>query len=330
MKQFFLTKRLFWGIIFCMKFKDSWGVSLTVAAIVSALGVCSYVTPGAASDRPVVSSPVSEYRVVPLEYRTDTVIVNDENFNNVLRHAAAGLFLPGENKIVMNYFKAGSEQDKIRYFCEANNRVAQLTLRHEKEHARKAHLIQIGRNQASPLTRGEVVIVNEIVAPAAEIIEAIDYHYKTGKAFPVSRQQQRLADEKISALPSTMNYVIPVDFSNQAVADIVLECALDHFKSSFNRGFYHSTVARAVKKRQRLCKTINSACTTVEPGIFVPDASLWAPVWSFETLRGPVNLWTSASPEMRKKVMQDIKNMVLSVVQKAGQSILKTKNEKTA
>lgn len=311
-----------------MKFKDSWGVSLTVAAIVSALGVCSYVTPGVASDRPVVSSPVSEYRVVPLEYHTDTVVVNDENFNEILRSAAAGAFLPGENKIVMKYFKADSEQDRVRYFCEGNNRLAQLILRHEKEHARKARLVQIGRQQASPLVRGEVAIVNEIVAPASEIIEAIDYHYKTGKAFPVSKH--RMADEKISALPSTMNYVVPVDFSNQAVADIVLECALDQFKSAFNRGFYHSTIAKAVKKRQRLCKTINSTCTTIEAGVFIPDASLWAPVWSFETLRGPVNLWMAASPEMRKKVMQDVKSMVLSVAQNAGYGILKMESEKTA
>ncbi len=310
-----------------MKFKKIHSLSAALAVTISALGVGTYVANSAPTVEPapkrIVRVPAKqEYRIDTLKYRVDTIRVTDENYAHVLRRVPAGLFLPDKNTVSVTYFKPESQSKKVKNFCERNNQAMQLTARHEKEHARKMRFTHLERYRSSPFVRGEIALVNEIMAPAAEIIEAIDYHYQTGKVFSSAKPQPRQADAAISALPSTMNYVVPVDFNNQAVADIVLEYALAQFKRFFNAGWYRSTVANAVKEKGRHVYPMNNTCLTVEPGIFMPDMGFWDPMWSFESLRGPVNLWRSASPAMRKKLMHEIETMTTQAIRESGQILL--------
>lgn len=316
-----------------MKFKKLHSLSAALAVTISALGVGTYVANGmpAAETAPkrIVRTPAKqEYRIDTLKYRVDTIPVTDENYAHVAGKSAAGLFIPQTNTVVVNYFKPESQSKKVQNFCEWNNQAMQLTARHEKEHARKMRFTHLERHRSSPFVRGEIALVNEIMAPAAEIIEAIDYHYKTGKVFPSAKSQPRQADAAISALPSTMNYIVPVDFNNPAVADIVLEYALAQFKRFFNAGWYHSTVANAAKKNARLVCPMNNTCLTVGPGVFMPNVGFWDPMWSFESLRGPVNLWRSASPTMRKKLMHEIETMTAQAIRETGQVWLCTQKAK--
>lgn len=317
-----------------MKFKKIHSLSAALAVTISALGVGTYVANGMptaeTAPKRIVRTPAKqEYRIEPLKYRIDTIPVTDENYAHVVNRVPAGLFLPDKNTVTVSYFKPESQSEKVQNFCNWNNRAMQLTARHEKEHARKMRFTHLERHRSSPFVRGEIALVNEIMAPAAEIIEAIDYHYKTGEVFPSAKSQPRQADAAISALPSTMNYMFPVDFNNPAVADIVLEYALAQFKRFFNAGWYHSSVANAAKNKARLALPMNNTCLTVEAGIFMPDAGFWDPMWSFESLRGPVNLWRSASPAMRKKLMREIETMTAQAIRESGQILMCVQKTKT-
>ncbi|MDR0726475.1 MAG: hypothetical protein LBF37_00245 [Rickettsiales bacterium] len=87
--------------------------------------------------------------------------------------------------------------------------------------------------------------MNEIMAPAGEIIEALDYHADFGIPFPSAPAQIRSADAAISQFIKENNMTWPADFNNQQIADITIKYALEKFLNAYNTGTYKWTIRNA-------------------------------------------------------------------------------------
>ncbi len=239
-----------------------------------------------------------------IKYVFDTLIVTDENFNNN-KIEAAGIFWPYQNKISVRHFKTNSKNKNLVKYCDGQNSLMPLNLRHEQEHARKAHLTK-QTLKYTPHTRARIAAINEIVAPCAEIIEAADYPHKHNTQIPAHKLFTKHATEMINKI----NPGAAVDFNNQTVADIVLMCALNEFVKKTKQGLYVATIRREFNKTYEPKYTPNKECDLLNATLFVPDINLWGPLWDFHTARGPVNLWRAASPETKQNFIQTIDKII--------------------
>ncbi len=263
-----------------------------------------------------------------LVYITDTLNVNAENFEHLRKTAAAGLFTPSKNQITIFYFDTNETDPRIRNYCENNNRMIPLTRRHETEHARKAALTKLTLLQ-TPETRGKIAASNEIIAPAAEIIEALDWHHTHGRAFPATKKFIRDADRNIVAIMDSLNLSWPVDFNNQAIADAVITHALERFSSEFNRGQYLTTVRRAIQEVPNTKYTPNKSCDISQFFLFAPYYGDWGPLWEFDSFRGNVNIWNAASENKKKELQIALDKFVERASQHTGTKTPFLQNSKT-
>lgn len=238
----------------------------------------------------------------------------------------AGVFMPTSHKIKINYFTTSSTDPRVKRFCTQNNAQMRLILRHEKEHARKANLTKNTWFYA-PITRGAVAVQNEIVAPAAEIIEALDARYETGKPFPTNRSFIALADKRIVQYATEHNLEWPLDFNNQKIADIIIECATERFTKELKRGMYKQTILSAIKECHVPINYItNNMCDKNNHFMFNPSINAWGPMWQFDSKRCPVNIWNAASQQQKNKLITTVDSIVLSI---AGQNKIFLNNTKT-
>lgn len=289
-----LDKMLFLAYYTSMKKKYLYSLLTTYMATLGALSSCKH--PGT-SDEKTSQKPAKTY---VYKTRIDTVNVTDENFEHTKAKIPGGLFSSSTNTVILKYFQTKSENPHIVKFCKLNNSLHRLILRHEVEHARKRYLIS-NATLFSCFSRAQVAVANEIVAPAAEIIEAIDYHASTGKRLPQKRFISH-ADHAISKIPgiSMPGYI---NFNYQPVADAVITYALEGFLDAFSRGYYKSTINKAYNKKTNL--TIN----TPVPYMFFsfnPDWGQWDPIWEFESNAGSCNPYRNASWAVRQKLMRAI------------------------
>ncbi|MDE6477947.1 MAG: hypothetical protein K2L94_01720, partial [Alphaproteobacteria bacterium] len=103
----------------------------------------------------------------------DTVYVTNENLDTVRFTGAAGQFNCVNNTVHISYYVANSSLPRIQMYVDGCNAMIPMVRRHETEHARKA-LMTKRLNHLSVNSRAAVAAMNEIMAPASEIIELMD------------------------------------------------------------------------------------------------------------------------------------------------------------
>lgn len=249
------------------------------------------------------------YRRPVLTFRTDTIIIDETNYDSLRKHGAGGCYFPKQNVIAMKWYQTKSKNVFMKRFCDTNNALYQLNLRHEKEHALKYEFtsnIQI----YSALVRGEIVAMNETVAPASEIIEAIDYRYKNGHSCPCVKAYIASADSAVMNIIQQYNMSEPVNFNFRPIADIVIKYSVDRFCETVKRGYYINAIQKAYcLKNVALCSLYDSRNFSYNPSI-----GLWGPMWKFSSMCGPVNIYDSASPSMRLYLINKIDSVINNTV----------------
>lgn len=255
----------------------------------------------------------------------DTIKVSDDMMKKT-GSLAAGVFMPESGKIKLYYFQHVGTNVKVRNFCKSNNQQMRLVLRHEKEHARKANLTK-NIWYYPPHIRGAIAAQNEIIAPAAEIIEALDYRFETGKAFPTNKNFIKKADNLITSTATKQNLTWPLNYNDQQLADIIMECATERFTSEIKRGLYKTTIKKAINNCNIPKKYItNNLCNEYQQIMFCPCLGEWGPMWQFESKHGTINIWDAASSEQKKKLTNTVDSIVTVL---AGKNYIFLHNQKT-
>ena len=231
--------------------------------------------------------------------KIDTVTITNEMLDK--RILAAGVFKSYNGEINISYFEPGDSTSRVKNFCQTNNNQMTLIMRHELEHARKENLTK-NTNFFDPLTRGAIAAQNEIIAPAAEIIEALDYRYENDTVYPTNKLFILKADKKITQIAKEQKLDWPIDFNNQQIADVVMACATEHFFKETQKGLYIATIKKEMGKKS-LTKSYqtNNLCSFGNAALFNPKFGIWSPLWQFESKRGSVNIWEAASINQKRK-----------------------------
>ncbi len=240
--------------------------------------------------------------------RIDTLDITDANFDHHNTKGAGGLFFPGTNTVVVYHLNPMSDNSRIIRYCEINNNMQPLFMRHELEHARKRHIVH-NTDRFSPLGRAEVAAMNEVMAPASEIIEAVDYHARTGKPFSGGKAFVTMADSAITNIAGAFYFSHYVNYNYQPVADIVITYALESFKHSVSRGYYKYTIKQAFER------TPSQTSNFVDMNLFFtfnPDLQQWDPLWEFESNAGKCNPYQHASRAVRQKLLKTVDSIVCS------------------
>lgn len=264
--------------------------------------------------KPVNTGINIKYINTSIRTQTDTVLITDEMLAN---HTiiAAGVFMPRDGIIKINYLKPASSTPRTISFCETNNLQIPLVRRHEIEHARKAILTK-NIWHYSPITRGRIASQNEIIAPAAEIIEALDYRYQTGQAFPTRKPFIKKADRLITNIALRDKLKWPLDFNNPKLADIIMQCATERFLAETNRGLYKTTIKEAMLHTIPNRYITNDMCKIQQTLCFYPEFNLWGPLWQFESLHGDVNIWDNASQTQKEKLLHATDSVIQQITGK--------------
>lgn len=295
-----------------MNFKSLYSLSFTTimfAALLSCGEQNQPKTPANAGKKYIQNS---------LTYKTDTVYVNENNFEHIRKTAAAGLFKPNQNQIILNYFSTSSPDYRIQNFCRNNNKMIPLVRRHETEHARKASLTK-NTCSYSATVRGQIAALNEIVAPAAEIIEALDWRYVHGRAFPATKTFIRNADKEITHLMDSLGMDWPVNFNQPEIATVVMRNALAQFTHEFNRGIYQTTVRRAFKGIGQI-RYIPATPHIMNYFTFSPQTGNWDAMWEFDSARGHVNMWHAAPNAVQTEIQNALNNFVIRATNIPGKN----------
>lgn len=245
---------------------------------------------------------------------TDSVYVSNENFDQVRATAAGGLFVPSDNSVHVSYFYTDSKDKKIKDYCYINNVISPMVFRHEMEHARKAALTKLTFCH-SPFSRAKIAAVNEIMAPAAEIIESLDYRFLSGRPYPLLKIFVRDADSEIMRIMCEDKMDWPVNFNNQKIADVVLKYSTQRFLGELRRGVYRSAIVREATKPS-VKYTPNNKCDMRQCILFNPQFDCWGPMFQFDAVRGPVNIWDSASMSAKMDFINTLDSVVFAVAGK--------------
>ena len=279
------------------------------AAVGASLSSCNELNASANTAQPKKKqiNKVCIYKKPELKLRIDTLNVSDDNLKKITTQGAAGVFFPGTNTVLVYHFNPASDSAYIQRYCEHNNNLRALVTRHELEHARKSDLTH-NTEFFSAVGRARVAAINEIMAPASEIIEAVDYHARTGKTYPDAKSFIVQAD---SAIIQAMGPFMPgyVNYNYRPVADAVITYALKSFLNSVERGYYIHTVRKAYNNRPALNKPTSNLMNTF---LFNPDHNLWDPIWEFQSTAGSCNPYKTASWTVRQELMQKVDSVIYS------------------
>ncbi|MDE6250024.1 MAG: hypothetical protein K2M34_00105 [Alphaproteobacteria bacterium] len=240
--------------------------------------------------------------------RIDTLDITDENYANVTSKGAGGVFFWGTNTVVVYHFKPMSDNLRVVKYCELNNNMRPLFMRHEMEHARKRDIVH-NTDRFSPIGRAEVAAMNEIMAPASEIIEAVDYHARTGAPFAYGKAFVTQADSAITSIFGAGYFPTCVNYDYQPIADIVITYALESFKNSVKRGYYTHTIKKAFERTPSPTPKFGDMNLFFT---FDPDMQKWDPIWEFESRAGKCNPYKHASWSVRQKLLQTVDSIVCS------------------
>lgn len=319
-----------------MKFKKLLTLSAGLVAFLGpAVGGAIWGSP----DAKVPDKAVKTIRFEPLsdlKSVTDTLYLTNENFDTEYARAAAGQFIPGTNTVRVTYFMYDSAANaRVRLNCDNANESLDVVRRHEMEHARKANVVQDVMD-LSPWDRARLAVMNESMAPGGEIIEAVEYHIKTGQRYPQNRAFLWRADSLIMARHNEKNFGfgkgVPVDFSDPVIADIVLESAVDKFAMDHKRGFYHTKIKKELSGVKRPKYKPHNQCD-LQPTAnnYFPMANQWGILWTYDvsvpwTLlkKKQVDVWKSATESARRRVIAKVDSIVQTDMAPGQMLMLKT------
>lgn len=246
-----------------------------------------------------------------LKFRVDTIDVTDANFEDQSARGAGGVYFSGTNTVTVKYFRTNSRRAIIQKYCNINNELFRLNKRHEMEHARKYDYVH-NKQGYSPFVRAKIAAMNETMAPASEIIEAMDYHYETGKCYPSKKMFIVHADSAITSIMEKYNLSWPVNYRNPMIADVVLKYAYESFSSAVNRGYYKHTMRKAYDSSGENFYTPLKP-PTLSP-LYNPAYDMWGPLWTFQTMYGDVDVFNSATFVGRQNLIDSINSIVAKTV----------------
>lgn len=259
-------------------------------------------------------TPVKTEKVVSLpklQVVTDTLRVNDENYENEVKTCAAGLFTSHNNKVSVRYFVDETSDGRAKKWCDVNNEIAPITLRHEMEHGRKANLVHDNKMH-SPYVNAQIAAMNEIMAPVSEAIEVVDRHSQ-GYPVPVGKCLPQIDSLVMDAHNKSLFRFGYVDFSNQEIADLVLNYGIDRFVHSVDRGFYKWTIRKKLDDKECAKYTPNAECDLFAGFFFNPESGNWGPMFTFDSAgRRKVDIWNSASVKTRQRVLERLDSVIAS------------------
>lgn len=250
------------------------------------------------------------YKRPELKFRVDTIDVTDDNFKELSARGAGGVYFSGSNTVTVKYFRTNSQKTLIKRYCQVNNDLFRLNKRHEMEHARKYDYVH-NKQGFAPYVRSKIAAMNETMAPASEIIEALDYHYETGKCYPSKKDFIVHADSAIVSIMQKYNLSWPVNYRNPLIADAVLKYAAEGFASAVNRGYYKYTMQKAYNQ----CCEGSTLHAPVYPSLFYnPTLDMWGPLYTFQTVYGDVDIFNSATFVGRQNLIDSIDSIVSNTV----------------
>lgn len=317
-----------------MKFKKLLTLSASLSVLLGTSIGC--VVWGGASNAKAPDKAVKTIRFEPLpdlKSTVDTLYLTNENFDAKYSRAAAGQFVPGTNTVRVTYFMYDDTANaRVRLNCDNANESLEVVRRHEMEHARKANVVQDVMG-LSPWDRARLAVMNESMAPGGEIIEAVEYHIKTGQRYPQNRAFLWRADSLIMARHNEKNFGfgdgVPVDFSDPVIADIVLESAVNKFAMDHKRGFYHTKIKKELSGVKRAKYKPHNQCD-LRPNMsnYFPMANQWGILWTYDvstpwTLlkKKQVDVWKSATESARRRVINKVDSIVKTDMT-AGQMLM--------
>lgn len=216
---------------------------------------------------------------------------------------AGGKYLPYKNQVIVYNFIPMTDNKKIIRFCNGNNKLQRFNIRHELEHARKVNLTK-KTHHFDARTRAKIAIINEIMAPAAERIEALE----NTTFLPAATKNINKCYFDVTAHTNKNSITKKINFNDQKTADIILTSATDEFFERANRGFYINTVKKEYFKRTK--KLYTPSKDAIGTFGFLPQYDMWEPMWNFKTSSGQINLWTAASDAVKQKTMAKIDNLI--------------------
>lgn len=306
-----------------MKFTKKFSLSAVLTMALTMPGCCD--TAPTQSNNDTTKTETRKNITYPdLIIKTDTIHVTDEKFDEFLKSPAAA-FIPSKHTICMHHFEYDdSTSERTQNCCDANNQAARLIFRHEMEHARKVHLTH-NTDELSAWDKARMIIMNEIMACASEIIESQEYRRETGERFPRNRVSIWRADSAIMARHESstgpLTNIIPVDFTDPVIADITLECAFDKFAHAHNRGFYVKRIQNALTNNKEEYVPHNQLARGI---LFcTPQLNHWDGLFTYEVTnifhtKSDVNIWGAATPISRIHVLNGVDSIVRADMQ-AGQ-----------
>lgn len=305
-----IDKIYFWVIIYSMKKKYLY--SLLVAFGLFGIG------PLASCDSNDKQQPVKPKKHIvyvskrpELKFRVDTIDVTDDNFKDLCERGAGGVYFSGSNTVTVKYFRTNSKNALIKRYCKVNNDLFRLNKRHEMEHARKYEYVH-NKQPYSPFVSAKIAAMNETMAPASEIIEAMDYRYETGSCYPSKKGFIVHADSAIVSIMQKYNMSWPVNYRNPLIADAVIKYSLEGFSSAVNRGYYKHTMKKAYDKSQEGFSLPIAATRTSL--FYNPTLDMWGPLWTFQTTDGDVDVFNSATFVGRQNLIDSINSIVARAV----------------
>ena len=291
-----------------MKFKKytSWSLPLIFGAV-ALFSAWTEHKPVQTQTKP----KTTKINIPDLKYKIDTVNINS---SKEFGKKANGAFFIKSNTIQLSYFVADTNDRRVIDCCNLNNSYHKFTLRHEREHARKAILTRKTENY-TPYVRAQIAAFNEIMAPAAEIVEGIEYCIENNNNMPQAKKFVIDACQEIIAYKQNTKTFSGILFYDSAVSDIIIKYATKDFLSSVERGFYVNTIAKAYKNKP-IDYTPNKECYKFNRCFFLPQLNMWDPLWEFETKNGPINPWRSASEKTRQETINTVNKLVCETLAK--------------
>ncbi|MCM1294399.1 MAG: hypothetical protein NC311_02460 [Muribaculaceae bacterium] len=251
------------------------------------------------------------YKRPELKFRVDTIDVTDDNFKDLCERGAGGVYFSGSNTVTVKYFRTNSKNALIKRYCKVNNDLFRLNKRHEMEHARKYEYVH-NKKPYSPFVSAKIAAMNETMAPASEIIEAMDYHYETGECYPSKKMFIVHADSAITSIMQKYNLSWPVNYCNPMIADAVIKYSLESLTGAVNRGYYTHTMKKAYNSPDESFYTPMALAHV--SSFYNPTLDMWGPLWTFETTLGDVDIFNSASFAGRQNLIDSINSIVAKAV----------------
>ncbi len=291
-----------------MKFKiyTSWSLPLIFGAV-ALFSAWTEHKPVQTETKP----KTTKINIPDLKYKIDTIkIKSSKEFGK----KANGAFFIKSNTIQLSYFVADTNDRRVIDCCNLNNSYHKFTLRHEREHARKAILTRKTENY-TPYVRAQIAALNEIMAPAAEIVEGIEYCIENNNNIPQAKKFVIDACQEIIAYKQNTKTFTNILFYDSAVSDIIIKYATKDFLSSVERGIYVNSIVKAYKNKP-IKYTPNKECYKFNRCFFLPQLNMWDPLWEFETKNGPINPWRSASEKTRQETMNTVNKLIYKTLAK--------------